>query len=433
MKFTSFSRNFELVKLLTQVGFKEFQSSDLKSRFEQALLITKSLSKLKGAAMKAGQLLSLDLDHYFPKEAIEILSQLQNAATAHPLKEIEKMITSEINPLKRNFIHSISTSPIGVASIGQVHRASYQEFDIVLKVQYADMADSVESDLKILNTFVQGFCRLTGRKMNLTPMFQEFRSILYQELDYSMEANFLLEYQKNIAKLPPQSGYVFKTPQVFSEISSKKVLSMSFEKGVSLRQWMNSAPSLTDRTLMAVAILDLYFHEFFDWGVVQTDPNLGNFLIDQNESGLSICLIDFGATRKYSRDFIQKYIYLLELVAAHKTSELKNFLIEFQFMDPRESQSAFIAFEKLLQVAIRPFFTKNLKNNLFDFADSNYIEESKLAVNVLTRELVYSPPPHSILFLHRKLAGVYSILKNLEAKINISPYWQMMKDLSTKK
>ena len=431
MKFSSVQRSLELAKLLTQVGVKEFQSSDLKSRYDQALLITKSLAKLKGAAMKAGQLLSLDLDHYFPPEAVELLSQLQNAANAHPFEEIEIIINREISPLKRSLIHSVTETPIGVASIGQVHRARYAELDIVLKVQYQDLADSVASDLIILKTLAQTFCNLSGRKMNLEPLFKEFRSILDQELDYKIEASFLVEYSKNLSNLVSRPGYKFRTPQVFLEISSNKVLAMTFEKGVTLRQWMNLKPNKSDRSLMAEALLDLYFHEFFEWGLVQTDPNLGNFLVDQNELGINICLIDFGATRRYSREFIHKYIYLLDLVASNQSTELKKFLIEFEMLDAREADSAFVAFEKILKIAITPFFT-NLNNKVFNFSDTSYLLESTAAVKVLTKELVYTAPPHSILFLHRKLAGVYSILKTLEANIDISPYWQMMKDLSKK-
>jgi aarF domain-containing kinase len=432
MKFSSIQRSLELAKMLTQVGIKEFQSSDLKSRYEQALLITKSLGKLKGAAMKAGQLLSLDLDNYFPKEAIELLGQLQNAATAHPFAEIEKMLNQEISPEKRNLIHSISTVPLGVASIGQVHQARYQNQDIVIKIQYPEVAGSVESDLQILKTLVQTFCHLSGRKMNLDSLFQEFKSILNQELNYKTEAEFLAEYQKNISLLAPRDGYKFRTPQVFPEISSNKVLAMTFEKGITLRQWMNLKPNLSHRLLMAQAILDLYFHEFFEWGLVQTDPNLGNFLIDQNESGLLICLIDFGATRRYSRDFVQKYIHLLELVANNQSSDLKKFLIEFQMLDARESESVFLVFEKMLKIAVKPFFSENSNADVFNFGDTNYLLESRAATIALSKELVFTPPPHSILFLHRKLAGVYSILKNLDVQMSISHYWQMMKDLSRK-
>lgn len=88
MKSSTFSRAIELAALAARVGLKEARSGSLKSRLEQATLIVNSLSNLKGAAMKAGQLLSLDLEQYFPPEAIEILSQLQKSAVAQPFEEI---------------------------------------------------------------------------------------------------------------------------------------------------------------------------------------------------------------------------------------------------------------------------------------------------------------------------------------------------------
>lgn len=431
MKASSMSRAIEMAKLVTQIGIKELRSGDVKSRYEQAFLITKSLSQLKGAAMKAGQLLSLDLDNYFPPEAIEILSQLQSAAVAHPFSEIERVISSQIPLEKRKLVHSIDKVPLGVASIGQVHRARYQEIDIVLKVQYADVAESVDSDLKILKTLAQTFCQLTGRKMNLEPLFLEFKDILEQELDYTREAQFQNEYFEKVQRLKGKSECTFSVPKSFSEISSKKVLAMTFQPGLTLRSWLNQNPSELDKKNVAVAILDLYFHEFFEWGLVQTDPNWGNFLIHQKPSEINICLLDFGACRLYKRDFIQNYIRLLDLASKNKSKELRTLSIEFGLIDARESEMAFKSFENMLKTAIKPFFShSSMASQDFDFSDVRHSIESQAAAKALSQELVYSPPPYSIVFLHRKLAGVYSILKNLKVRLDVSPYWQMMKDLS---
>ncbi len=432
MKSSAMSRALELAKLATQVGIKELRSGDIKSRYEQAILIAKSLSNLKGAAMKVGQLLSLDLDNYFPPEAIEILSQLQNSATAHPYDEITRILSAEIPADNHKLIQSVSRQPLGVASIGQVHKARYQNRDIVLKVQYADVANSIDSDLKILKTLAQSFCQVTGRKMDLEPLFQEFRSILEQELDYLAEAQFQNVFQEKIAKLNESSKCLYRVPRPIPELSSKKVLAMSFESGVTLRQWLTSTTSLEERKHIAVAILDLYFHEFFEWGLVQTDPNWGNFLIDRNVSGLSICLLDFGATRKYTREFIRNYIQLLDYASSNQSENLKHLSVEMGLMDRRESPAAFAAFERMLKTAIKPFFSHQLGSAEFDFSDINHSLDSQAAAKSLSQELVYSPPPYSIVFLHRKLAGVYSILKSLETKLDISPYWQMMKDLSAR-
>ncbi|HPI40758.1 MAG TPA: AarF/ABC1/UbiB kinase family protein [Pseudobdellovibrionaceae bacterium] len=433
MKSSPFARSLELAKLVARVGLKELGSGNVQSRLDQAVLIAKSLSQLKGAAMKAGQLLSLDLDSYFPPEAIEVLSQLQNAAVAHSYEEIQSVLQAELSPQKLDQLRGISKSPIGVASIGQVHKAKYNHKEVVLKIQYPGVAESIDSDLKILKTLAVSFCQMTGRKMNLDPLFEEFRKILNQEVDYSIEFNFQKIYQSHIHRLNNSALIKFRVPDVIEELSTKKVLAMSFESGLSLRSWMESSISKSQRHELGRSILDLYFHEFFEWGLVQTDPNWGNFLIDPQEEVLNLCLLDFGATKKYNRDFIKNYTQLLNLAAENDFKKLKEHSIEFGLIDPRESEAAFTAFREMLTVAIKPFFVKKTGSAYFDFSDPEHSQRSQTAAKALTRELIYSPPPYSIIFLHRKLAGVYSILKSLKVQMDISTYWQTMNELSAEK
>ncbi len=432
MKSKGISRTFELLKLATSVGIKELQSGDLNSRIEQAMLIAKSLSQLKGAAMKVGQLLSLDLDDYFPPEAVEILSQLQNAAASLPFEEIDRVINSEIKGPNRKLITDISSSPIGVASIAQVHKARMRQRDIVLKVQYPKVAESIDTDLKILKTLASSFCQLSGRKMNLDDLFKEFEFILNQELDYRLEAGFQREFSEKVTSLNQTSACQFRVPEIFEELSGRKVLAMSFEPGLTFRHWLSTTPTKRDKDQVAVAILDLYFHEFFEWGLVQTDPNWGNFLINKKNSEIGITLLDFGATRRYSSEFVKRYIALLDLASQSSPKAFRELAIDMAFIDSRESEAAFLAFEEMLKTAIKPFFKQSSGSAFFDFSDRNHTKESQTAMKALSRELVYSPPPYSIVFLHRKLGGVYSILKSLEVKLDISPYWQMMNDLSKK-
>ncbi|MBX7231666.1 MAG: AarF/ABC1/UbiB kinase family protein [Bdellovibrionales bacterium] len=430
MKSSAFARSIELAKLAAKVGIKEFRSGDFKSRLEQATLIVNSLSNLKGAAMKAGQLLSLDLETYFPPEAIKILSQLQSSAKALPYSQIEEILRRELGDSMFLKVTGIEITPIGVASIGQVHRAHYEDNDIVLKVQYPGVADSIESDLKILKILASSFCTLTGRRMDLEPLFHEFKNILEQEVNYTKEAQYQFQYGSHAAKLKSKNGIFVKTPTVIEELSTEKVIAMSFEQGMGLRQWINGNPSKARREQLAITILDIYFHEFFQWGLVQTDPNFANFLVNETYGNVELILLDFGATRTYSRQFILNYIRLLHLAAEGKSDLLKSHAIKFGLIDSRESDSAFNAFEETLKTALRPFFPHTTGNSVFDFSDQQHAVNSQKSTKALAQELVYSPPPYNLVFLHRKLAGVYSILKSFGVSLDVSGYWQQMKELS---
>jgi aarF domain-containing kinase len=269
--------------------------------------------------------------------------------------------------------------------------------------------------------------------MNLDPLFNEFKSILQQELDYELEANFQKKYQERAQVLSSKSGFNYRVPTVIDEISSQKVLGMSFESGVILRKWAQNKPSRESRNAIATAVLNLYVHEFFSWGMVQTDPNWGNFLIEEKDGLLNLCVLDFGATRTYSREFIQNYICLLDAVASGDSKRIRDLAISSQLIDSRENESAFHSFERLLINSITPFFQNGKVVTSFNFADRRHIEVSQAAIRELSQELVFSPPPYSLVFLHRKLAGVYSILKVLEIEMNVAPYWERMKELAYSK
>jgi aarF domain-containing kinase len=406
------------------------RSGDLKSRLDQAKLLVNSLSNLKGAAMKAGQLLSLDLHDYFPAEAIEILSQLQNAAVALPYEQIESILKIELGEARFRSLKNISTTPIGVASIGQVHKAQYEDQEIALKVQYPDVATSIESDLKILRVVASSFCQLSGRKMDLDPLFTEFKNILGQEVDYNLEAQFQKRYKALVSEMSSDGEPGFRVPLIFEEMCTTRVITMSFEPGLSLRPWLQSNPSKKRRQGLAVALLDLYFNEFFKWGLVQTDPNWTNFLIDESRGRFDLVLLDFGACRTYTHDFIENYIMLLDLASKGESQSLRDHAINFGIIDSRESAPAFLAFEEMLKTAIRPFFVEESGSPYFDFSDPNHNINSQKSAKALAQHLIYSPPPHGLLFLHRKLAGLYSILKSLEVQLDVSGYWRKMRELS---
>lgn len=430
MKSSAFARSLELAKLAAKVGLKELGSKDLKSRIEQAAIIAESLSNLKGAAMKAGQLLSLELNDYFPEEAIEILSKLQSSAEPANFAIIQKVLKSQLSDEILKKIHRIDQKPIGVASIGQVHRATSEVGDIVLKVQYPGVADSVDSDLKILKTLAVSFCSLTGRNMNLDPLFLEFKNILIQELDYQQEAEFQKNYLQKISNFKSDQGFKCTVPEVISEFSTNKVLAMKYEPGILLRAWMKSNLKAQDREKMAYTFLDLYFHEFFKWGLVQTDSNYGNFLVRPRGDTYELVLLDFGACRNYDKKFISQYVSLLKAVGGNNFDEIKKIAIEFNLLDPREDEAAFIAFQEMLTTAISPFFVSSKDGLRFDFTDQKHLEVSQAASKKLINSLKFSPPPHKILFLHRKLGGVYSVLKGLGVQLDISMYWKQMQDFA---
>ena len=397
-------------------GLDEIKSGRMKTRLEQAKLIADNLSQLKGAAMKAGQLLSLDASDYFPPEAVEILSKLQGKAEPVEWSLIHDVLLNELGEEKLKHFEGLQTTPAASASIGQVHRAKLNGRPIAIKVQYPGVADSIDSDLKILKTIAQSFVSVSGRKMDLSELFTELSIVLKQEADYERELANMSKFRELLGDTTD-----FVVPEPIPEYSTKRVLTMSWEEGFGINDWIRTNPPLAEREKIGRMILDLFCKEFFEWGLVQTDPNYANFIVRTNP--FKLIVLDFGAALSYTPEFRAEYVNLLRSLASLDRERIIESFTEFGLLDARESDEAKDNFIELLTTSLEPF---QPRNQPFQFRDETYAKRSREIGQKFTQSLKYSAPPRRILFLHRKLGGIFQLLKKMDLKIDVSPYWNRM-------
>ncbi len=417
-----FSRALEITKMVAKLGIQEVRSGNLQSRIEQAKILTESLSQLKGAAMKAGQLLSLDLEDYFPPEALKILSQLQNSITDTPEIDIKKTLLTSFGEEKFKQLSQIQLKPFAAASMGQVYRAVLNENPIVFKILYPGVAESVSSDVALLKKAVWAFCRMTGRQMDLDPVFAEIESVLKTEVDFVQEKNSTVAFQKLFSQ-HTWKYLEIKTPQVFENYSTHNILCSSYEDGLTLKDWIDTKPVKDKKEKVALSLLELYTSEFFKWGLVQTDPNPSNFII-RDKQNLEIIALDFGASKTYTYEFRKAYTELLKTIKTGSDDDIIKCSVEFGLIDVRESQETLDLFVQLLKHGIKPFS----QSKKFQFSDDTFLKENGMLARTLLQKLKYSAPPHQLLFLHRKLGGVYAILRKLEVEIEVSDFWSAIEN-----
>jgi aarF domain-containing kinase len=214
---------------------------------------------------------------------------------------------------------------------------------------------------------------------------------------------------------------------------TKKVITMTWEEGLSINDWLQTNPSQKKKEKLAHLVLNLYCHEFYHWGLVQTDPNFANFLVREENDDIGLVLLDFGATREYEKDFRTQYLDLIENVRALKNAKdqesqkekIIRIGVDFNLIDKREDQEAKDLFIEILNLAVEPFFVSE-KNSKFSFGDQDYNRRTKESVRKFVSSLKYSAPPHRLLFLHRKLGGISSLLRRLDADLDFSYYWSVM-------
>jgi aarF domain-containing kinase len=426
------SRSSRLVALAASLARKELQgrvtravdrgeelvrqAQALKVQVEQAKEIVASLGQLKGASMKAGQLLSMELRDVLPPEVIEVLSQLQASGATVDFEEIESILREELGA-ERLAQLEVSRVPLASASIGQVHRATWRAPDgvvheVVLKVQFRGIAETIDSDLALLERIARLFLTVQLKHFDVSAVFDELRDVLLRETDYLHEADALGRYRAKAHQVPG-----LRVPEVFHELCTRRVLALSFEKGITLDAFMASAPTVEQRHRVTTQVLDLYFREFFDWGLVQTDANFANFLFRPEEGEL--VLLDFGATREYPPEFREQYRALLTSTLRGDRPSAYKAALELNLISPDEPQPGREALHGLLETVLRVF---QPAFQPVDFRDKRFVDEAAERLKAYYRALTCSPPPAQLLFLHRKLGGVYSMGRALQARLDLLPF-----------
>lgn len=404
-------------------NFVSQQNLDLSAtRVKQMKDLVATLAEAKGAAMKFGQILALEAKDILPDEAVAILETLQGEAVPRPYSEIEAILQKEWG--EKFSLVEVDPTPLACASIGQVHRGVYQGKQMAIKVQYPGIDATIDSDLALFSKIIAGI-KVIFRKgdIDYNSFLTEMKTMFLQETDYLSEAQFTERYQQNFS-----SDSTLVVPSIFPELSSKHVLVTSFENGLTLNRALREIPfTPQERLFYAQKFLELYTREFCEFGFVQTDPNLGNFLIDHETRRL--VTLDFGAMKEFDLPFRQQYSGLIFAALAEDKEQVLQKAQSMGLIDSRESAEAKEALFQLISTSMNPF-----KYSSYDFSDKSYREAMRILSKNLIQELKYSPPPQKLIFLHRKLGGIFQIIKRFDVQMDLRPYlapFKALKDSSS--
>ena len=388
---------------IDNVRFTIFQTkNNEKSRVQikRARWFTNQLIKLGSAFIKIGQLLSARPD-LIPNTWIQELSKLQDQVPNFSFAQVEETIRNELGS-KFNKIDQIICDPVGSASLAQVHRATLTDGKkVVFKVQRPNLKELFIIDLGIMLQ-IAGLLQKNknwSRGRNWIEIAKECRKVLMKELDFTCEAQYAARFRQQF--LDDENVEV---PEVVWDMSSEKVLCLSYEEGTKISDIEKLKSQEIDLSKIAEIGAISYLKQLVNYGFFHADPHPGNLAVSSEGK---LIFYDFGMMGNISNNLQTRLGGMVKAAALRDASSLVSQL-----------QQAGLISKDIDIGPVRRLVRLMLKEALTPPFSPNIIE--KLSGDLY--ELVYETPfqlPVDLIFVMRALSTFEGVGRMLDPGFNL--------------
>jgi len=388
---------------------------------KNAAALAAALGGLKGPIMKVAQLMAT-IPEALPPEYAQELAQLQSQAPPMGPAFVRRRMLAELGPEWADRFASFEPQPAASASLGQVHRArAHDGTPLAAKLQYPDMQSAVEADLTQLKMVFALHARMNPA-VETGEILQEISARLREELDYALEARHTALYGLIFADEPS-----IRVPRVLPELSTKRLLTMTWLEGRRLLDYKN-AP-LAHRNTIARAMFRAWWFPFSHYGVIHGDPHLGNYTIFATDGGsgngpaeralgvpAGINLLDYGCIRTFPTPFVQGvidlYTGLLEgkrdlVVNAYETWGFKG--LSTELIDTLNIWARFI---------YGPLLDDREREIADGTTPGQYGRKEAFTVHKALKEKGPVKVPREFVFMDRAAIGLGGVFLHLRARLN---------------
>jgi predicted unusual protein kinase regulating ubiquinone biosynthesis (AarF/ABC1/UbiB family) len=364
------------------------------------------LAHLRGAALKLGQMISLDAGDFLPPELTDILARLRSNAYHMPPPQLAEVLAREWGRDWRRRFRRFQAHPIAAASIGQVHRAETPDGRLLaIKVQYPGVADSIDADVDN----VAALLRVSGllpKELDIAPLLAEAKVQLAREADYHREGAMMGRFAGLLAE---DAGFV--VPELDPEFTTSRVLAMTFLESRPI-ETLEEAPQ-EDRDQVMGALIQLVLRELFEFGIMQTDPNFANYRVMGDGR---LALLDFGAAQEIAPGVQGGYRRLLSAGLARDAATLKSAAVDAGFLGAAAAERHPESLARMIDIILYELH----RPGPFDFGDRAFLmtvreEGLKIAADKASWHL----PPAELLFVQRKISGMALLAARLKARVDV--------------
>ena len=384
---------------------KRPKMNDLLLTPANARRVTGQLAQLRGAAMKVGQLLSMDGGELLPPELAEILSRLRADAIPMPMSQVVAALNASWGEGWDRHFQQFSFTPMAAASIGQVHFGQRKDGrHLAIKIQYPGVRRSIESDVDNVASLLR-VSGLLPRSLDIKPLLDDAKRQLHDEADYRREGACMMQFASLLA-----DSDEFMLPEMHDDLTTENILAMTRLDGVALDSLTHLDQG--ERNRIVSQLFRLLFREIFEFKLIQTDPNFANYQYAAESQ--RVILLDFGATRAYGEAMVEAYRRLMRAAIAGDRAGMNEAAEDIGYFqaDIKEHQR-----EQVLDIFV--LACEPLRHSgLYDFGNTDLAARIRDAGMVLGMDRdFWHTPPADALFLHRKLGGLYLLAAKLKARV----------------
>ena len=391
----------KLPGLVARLASSQYMDVD-RNRLAQDLRA--ALGDLKGPMMKVAQMLSTIPDA-LPAEYAGELAQLQSNAPSMGWPFVKRRMQAELGndwqARFKNFEHEAAAA----ASLGQVHRAVSLDGELLAcKLQYPQMTSVVEADLAQLRLIFKLYERYDSA-VQTANIIEEISDRLREELDYQREAKHCQLYGLMLA--PEVNIY---TPLVYPELSTKRLLTMSWLEGKPLKSIVDRDQD--SRNEIARNMFRAWYIPFYSYGIIHGDPHLGNYTFREDNS---VNLLDFGCMRIFPPKFVEGVIKLYHALLNDDTDLAVEAYKSWGFVEP--SKELIEVLNGWARFLYAPVMEDRVR--LIDETQRGvYGREVASQVHQDLRKIGGVEPPAEFVFMDRAAIGLGSVFMHLKAEIN---------------
>jgi predicted unusual protein kinase regulating ubiquinone biosynthesis (AarF/ABC1/UbiB family) len=381
-----------------------------------AARVADQLAHLRGAAMKLGQMISMDAGDILPSELTQILARLRDNAHHMPPAQLDRVLTQEWGRDWRRRFRHFQAHPIAAASIGQVHRAELPGGRVLaIKVQYPGVAGSIDADVDNVATLLR-VSGLLPRELDVAPLLAEAKRQLHEEADYARELAMLGRYRALVGDDP-----AYLVPAAATELSTPRLLAMDFVAGEPIEAL--AGRSQEERDGAAKALVALVLRELFAWGLMQTDPNFANYRW-QAETG-RLVLLDFGAARDIRPETRRGYHALLMAGLGGDRDAVRQAAIAAGFLGEAAAARHGATVDRMIDIILAELN----RPGPFDFGDRAFLTVVREEAKVMAGDrATWHLPPIDTLFVQRKVSGTALLCARLQARADVRDMIEQYRD-----